>query len=202
MADNFTAKDGNAANQTVAADEVTDGTLGTVKVQYVKLMDGTIDGTSKGVIGATGLKVDNSGNTQPVSGSVNIGTAPAAARTTDSISVAHATDAIMNGVTVLTPTFAAITASASGATTIVNLVSSKKIRVLALAVVCTSAVTVKLQSHTTTSNATGAMPFGANGGISLPFSPVGWFETTSGEALDINLGGAVVVGGQLVYVAV
>jgi hypothetical protein len=40
---------------TVAADEVTDPTLGVVKVQYVKLMDGTPDGTSKALIGADGL---------------------------------------------------------------------------------------------------------------------------------------------------
>lgn len=58
MADNVTlnAMTGGA---TVGADEVTDGTLGTVKVQYVKLMDGTLDGTTKGVIDSTyGLKVD------------------------------------------------------------------------------------------------------------------------------------------------
>lgn len=58
MADNVTlnAMTGGA---TVAADEVTDGTLGSVKVQYVKLMDGTLDGTTKGVIDSTyGLKVD------------------------------------------------------------------------------------------------------------------------------------------------
>lgn len=58
MADNVTlnAMTGGA---TVAADEVTDGTLGTVKVQYVKLMDGTLDGTTKASVDASfGLKVD------------------------------------------------------------------------------------------------------------------------------------------------
>lgn len=58
MADNVTLNSMSGGN-TVAADEVADGTLGTVKVQYVKLMDGTLDGTTKGVIDATyGLKVD------------------------------------------------------------------------------------------------------------------------------------------------
>lgn len=58
MADNVTLNSMSGGN-TVAADEVTDGTLGTVKVQYVKLMDGTLDGTTKGGIDATyGLKVD------------------------------------------------------------------------------------------------------------------------------------------------
>ena len=45
MADNVTVTAG--VGTTIAADEVTDGTLGLVKVQYVKLMDGTIDGTAK-----------------------------------------------------------------------------------------------------------------------------------------------------------
>jgi hypothetical protein len=59
MADNVLVTPGSGA--TIAADEVTDGTLGSVKVQYVKLMDGTLDGTTKGVISSAGLKVDLSG---------------------------------------------------------------------------------------------------------------------------------------------
>lgn len=45
MADNVVVSAGSGT--TVAADEVVDGTLGTVKVQFVKLMDGTLDGTAK-----------------------------------------------------------------------------------------------------------------------------------------------------------
>jgi hypothetical protein len=56
MADNVVVTPGTG--NTVAADEVTDATLGSCKVQYVKLMDGTLDGTTKGVIGANGLAVD------------------------------------------------------------------------------------------------------------------------------------------------
>ncbi len=51
---------------TVAADEVVDGTLGTVKVQFVKIMDGTLDGTSKAAVGAAGVKVDASGAAVPI----------------------------------------------------------------------------------------------------------------------------------------
>lgn len=65
MTDNVTITPGSGA--VVAADEVTDATLGTVKVQYVKLMDGTLDGTSKATVGSSGLKVDGSGITQPIS---------------------------------------------------------------------------------------------------------------------------------------
>lgn len=56
MADNVVVTAGTGT--TVAADEVVDGTLGTVKVQYVKLMDGTLDGSTKAAVGAGGLKVD------------------------------------------------------------------------------------------------------------------------------------------------
>lgn len=45
MADNVAVTAGSGI--TIAADEVVDATLGTVKVQMVKIMDGTIDGTAK-----------------------------------------------------------------------------------------------------------------------------------------------------------
>ena len=37
-----------------AADEVTDATLGLVKVQYVKFMDGTLDSTNKAIVDSNG----------------------------------------------------------------------------------------------------------------------------------------------------
>jgi hypothetical protein len=52
MADNVPITAGSGT--TVAADEVVDGTLGTVKVQFVKLMDGTLDGTNKSSVQADG----------------------------------------------------------------------------------------------------------------------------------------------------
>lgn len=65
MADNVAITAGTGT--TVAADEVVDATLGTVKVQYVKIMDGLIDSTIKAGVGANGLKVDPSAVTSPVS---------------------------------------------------------------------------------------------------------------------------------------
>lgn len=56
MADNVAVTAGSGTS--IAADEVVDGTLGTVKVQYVKLMDGTLDGTTKATVNSNGLKVD------------------------------------------------------------------------------------------------------------------------------------------------
>ena len=51
MADNVVITAGTGT--TVAADEVVDGTLGTVKAQYIKIMDGTLDGTAKAKVMTT-----------------------------------------------------------------------------------------------------------------------------------------------------
>lgn len=67
MADNVAITAGSGT--TIAADELTDGTLGSVKVQYVKIMDGTIDGSTKAAVSSGGLKVDISGtsaNSTPI----------------------------------------------------------------------------------------------------------------------------------------
>lgn len=56
MADNIVVTAGTG--ETVAADEVVDATLGTVKVQFVKIMDGALDGTAKVGVSSAGLKVD------------------------------------------------------------------------------------------------------------------------------------------------
>jgi len=127
---------------------------------------------------------------------------PAGTNLLGQVSASAETATVYNGTTALTPTFSTIVASASGATTIVALVSSKKIRVLALQLVANAAVNVKWQSHVTPTDLTGLAYLGANGGYVLPFNPVGWFQTNTGEALDINLSGAVAVGGCLTYVAV
>jgi hypothetical protein len=70
MVDNVVITAGTGT--TVAADEVNDATLGLVKVQYVKIMDGTLDGTTKAAVGAAGIKVDGSGVTQPISGTIAV----------------------------------------------------------------------------------------------------------------------------------
>jgi hypothetical protein len=59
------------SGKVVGADEVIDGVLGTVQIQYVKIMDGAANGTTKAAVGANGLKVDASGITLTVGGNVN-----------------------------------------------------------------------------------------------------------------------------------
>lgn len=88
MADNVAITAGSGT--TIGADEVADGTLGTVKVQFVKLMDGTLDGTAKAAVGANGLAADVKASVLPTGASTAakqpaLGTAGTAS--TDVISV-------------------------------------------------------------------------------------------------------------------
>ena len=105
--------------------------------------------------------------------------------------------------------FAPIVASNSGATQIVAAITgtgglnlSFSIRVVSLQWVANAAVNVKWQSHVLPTDLTGLCYAAQNGGIVLPYNPVGWFQTLPGEGLDINLSGSVAVGGCLSYVAV
>lgn len=90
------------------------------------------------------------------------------------------------------------TPASSGANQLVAAATGAKYRVLQVAVVATTAVSVKFQSGTT--DITGTFPLGANGGVVLPYNEHGWFETAAGEALNINLSGAVSTGVQIQYI--
>lgn len=81
MADNIGVKDATGATVTVLSDEVTDGTLGTGIIQYVKLIDGTIGGTTKAAVGANGLASDVKAVIPGVA-ATNLGKAEDAAHTT------------------------------------------------------------------------------------------------------------------------
>jgi len=114
-----------------------------------------------------------------------------------------ATDVLVAGLsTALVPKFVAISAAGSGNNTLLAAVTGKKIRVLAYTIVTTTAVTVKFQSGAGGADLTGAMPAGANGVISAPFSPLGHFETVASALLNLSLGGAVAVAGHLSYIEV
>jgi hypothetical protein len=62
-------------------------------------------------------------------------------------------------------------------------------------------VNAKFQSSTG-GDITGLLYLVANTGASSGYSPTGHFETVSGEALELNLSGAIAVGGHLSYVEV
>lgn len=104
----------------------------------------------------------------------------------------------------LTVKRAKIAASSSGVNQVVGAVTSpsKKIRVLSYTLTSSGTVNAKFQSHTTPTDLTGLHYMIAATCIAAPYNPHGHFETASGEALDINLSGAVAVGGYLTYVEV
>lgn len=130
----------------------------------------------------------------------------------DSITAKLATDAIHDGATPLTPKFAVVGASSSGNNELVAAVTGKRIRVLAVAIVGAGTA---VGAYFRTSSG-GAAIFGSSSspipidksgaagpaGLVLPFNPIGWMQTASGEALGLNLSAAQAVTGGLVYVEV
>ncbi len=100
--------------------------------------------------------------------------------------------------------YAAISASGSGANAIVAAVPGKRIRVAGYVLSFGGTVNAKWQSASTdlsgliyglaaTFAQAAPMPKGERGG------QAGHFETAAGEALNLNLSGAVAVGGHLAY---
>ena len=107
-------------------------------------------------------------------------------------------NSVYAGTTAVTPLFASISFATSGAQVVVSSVALQKIRVLQYSLVCAS--TNSLQWRSGTTNISGLMAFAANGGISVPYSPVGVLDVTSGSALNLFSETATSVGGHVVYV--
>jgi len=151
-----------------------------------------------GVAGGSGV---DGATVQRVTLATDVGL-PAGANLLGSAAAKLGTDAIMNGVTPLTPKFAAIAASSSGDNTLIAAVVGKKIRVLSYTLVAAGAVTCRFEDGAGGTAKSGVMSFAANGGVSVPFSPVGHFETTANTLLNLELSGAVSVAGHICYVEV
>ena len=94
-----------------------------------------------------------------------------------------------------------ITASSSGQNEIVAAVTGKRIRVLSYNYVCNGTVNVAWRSGATTVIG-GLGYFVANTGKVCPKNEDGWFQTAVGEALNVNLSGAVAIGGEGTYLEV
>lgn len=95
----------------------------------------------------------------------------------------------------------AINASSNGNNTAVAASVGKRIVPLLGDLIAAGAVTVTMQSSGG-AVLDGPMAFAANGGKIYPQSPWGHYATGLGEGLVINLGGAVQVGGHLLYALV
>lgn len=155
--------------------------------------------TASAVAGADGryipLIVDASGRLH-----VNVGSMPAAARTTDSLSVAMATDVFMDDLTVRTPGRAAINASASGPNTLLAAQGAgNAIRVHGMFMMAASAVTATIESGAGGVDLSGPLPLAANVGFVADISPVPWLVTADDALLNLNLSTNVQVSGFFVY---
>lgn len=130
--------------------------------------------------------------------------ATAVDRLTDNIGVALQTDALLNDTTALTPKFKRVSIAASQTdSSVVAAVTSKKIRVVAMRVMVGGTATdLTLESDGGSDTVIHEGTYGANGGEVLPFNPVGWFETLSGEALIATTGSGSTTKITLVYVEV
>ncbi len=171
------------AGSTVATDEVTVSSE-TMHVQRNKLIHG-VNGSNDGDVAHS--------NPLPVSAQL-------------------AADFMTASGTALTPKFAVINLTATG--TLVAAVTGKKIRVLALFM--TIEVVTGDETYTFKDGAAGTAITGALGDTamtvlattppipcSMPFCPVGLFETTAGTLLELSLAGTTPnAQGSLVYVEV
>ena len=118
------------------------------------------------------------------------------------IPVGLASSDLYDDVTPLQPKFAKIDVSSSGNNTIVSAVTSYKIRVVAYNFIAAGSVNPKWQDGASGTDLTGPKYCVVNTGICAPFNPVGWFETSGGTLLNLNLSANVAVGGEVVYVEV
>lgn len=117
--------------------------------------------------------------------------------------VGSMTGTVYDGTTPLLVKYAAVDAATSGDNTLVAAVTGKKLRVLAAHLTMTgTAVTVRFESGAGGTALTGQMTPAQGQSITMPFNPVGWFETAAGSLLNLELGGAQSVDGVLVYVEV
>lgn len=100
--------------------------------------------------------------------------------------------------------FASIDTATSGDNTVVAAVPGRKIRLINYTVIAAGAVSIRWKSGAST-NLSGAMSLPQNGGAApsgsgqSPGGFIGLLETANGEALVLNLGGAVQVSGHLTY---
>lgn len=127
------------------------------------------------------------------------------------IAVSIGSSAMSAGLVVTTPKFTTINASNTD-NTVVAAVLGKKIRLLAAVLVGnTAAGLVRFEDGTGGEALTGEMPMGNNingvqareGILVMPFSPVGWFETSEGVLLNLECPNSNIdITGFLVYAEV
>ncbi len=125
---------------------------------------------------------------------------PAGTNLLGSMAVSDQVASLFNGTTPVTPQYASFSTSSSGATSVVSAVGGKKVYVLRWSVSSNGNTNVNLQSHTTTSLATGTRyltQYATGGGA---YCQAGIMATAIGEGLDVNNSSSVAISGELTYV--
>lgn len=131
---------------------------------------------------------------------------PAGTNLIGQVSASNETATIYNGSTALTPKFAIANVAASQTdSSVVAAVTSKKIRIVSFRVhVAATATNVTFNTKPAGSGTAISELFacGVNAGRSESYSPVGHFQTNSGEGLTVTTGAGSTVGVGVVYVEV
>ena len=113
---------------------------------------------------------------------------------------APVTGTIYNGTTPILPRYCVIDEATSGQNEVVAAVAGNKIRFLAGHITMTgTSTTIQFQNGIAGTPLTGAMQPLQGHTIPWPFNPAGWFETTTGQPLQIALGAAQSIDGSCVY---
>lgn len=113
---------------------------------------------------------------------------------------ADSTSAIYDGQAALTPKFALISANDGGTNIILTAVTSKCLRILSYVIISNGLTNLTWQSDLT--DISGAMALTENTGVSSGYMPLGHFQTTVSEGLNINLSSAAEIGGHMTYIEV
>jgi hypothetical protein len=98
--------------------------------------------------------------------------------------------------------YANIEAASNGNNTIVAAVGGKRIRVLCMDMMASAAVNGKFTDGAGGADLTGLAYMNIGGGLVRPYTPHGWFQTSAGNALVLNLSAATAVGGCITYLLV
>lgn len=208
MADNLDVTPGSG--KTIATDEIAGVNYQIIKlgigadgaVALLSVGAGNVDtGTPRLTLAADDPAVVALGAVETATEAIQASNADikTALEATSTVNVAQVTDVMKLGAADLTPKFAVVNLSASG--DLLALVSGKRIRVVSMLVMAAADVTLTLRSGGSTA-ISGVLPLLAKSGFVLPFNPVGWFQTASGEKLDAVLGGSVDVDGFFTYIEV
>lgn len=96
--------------------------------------------------------------------------------------------------------FSKISSASNGDNTVISAVTNKSIVPIFIILMAAATVNVKFQDGASGTDLTGLMPLIANVGFSSGYSPVGHFQTSSGNLLNLNLSGAQQVSGWIVYI--